>query len=143
MEPVKRDVLQIFGVGGKLAKELPVTFDGTQLLFSVGLFLAWEGQAVLANDTGDGVVAAGEIELMLEAFGAEAGLTAQLDDLAVYMRPGEVWWGQCLGRAGKFGQRGGFTGLITAQPLRTVLREQLNSRAAALRPCLRAKSTSF
>ena len=37
---------------------------------------------MLANDPGDGVVGTGQLELGLEAFGAEGGLLAKLDDLA-------------------------------------------------------------
>jgi len=48
----------------------------------MGLLFAWAGQAVLAEEAGDGVVGAKQVELVLESLGAEAGLVSELDDLA-------------------------------------------------------------
>jgi hypothetical protein len=54
-----RDVLQIFGVGGKLAEQRPEAFDVAELFFGGGLLFARPGQAVLADNAGDGVVTDG------------------------------------------------------------------------------------
>src|SRR5262245_28969805 len=69
---------------------------------------------MLAQDTGNGVVAAGQSELVFEPLGAEAGLLTQLDDLAfqtggdlvrAMMRPSSL-----------FTQRGRLAWLIAAEP---------------------------
>ena len=68
----------------------------------------------MAQDPGNGVVAAGQSELVFEPLGAEAGLLAQLDDLTfqtggdlvrAVMRPSSL-----------FGQGGGFAWLIATEP---------------------------
>src|SRR6476646_10465929 len=69
---------------------------------------------MLAQDAGNGVVAAGQGELVFEPLGTEAGLLAQLDDLAFQAggdlvraapRPSSV-----------FGQGRGLAWLIAAEP---------------------------
>ena len=112
--PVMGDVLQIFGVGGKLAEEFPMAFDVAQMLFGEGLFLAGAGELVSAEDAGDGVVADGEVELVLEAFGPEAGLLAELDDLPFHSGGGLM--GAVLGAAAQLGQSGRFARDVAAQP---------------------------
>ena len=49
------------------------------------------------------------------ALGAEAGLAAQLDDLA-FQTPGDLVW-RTFGPATVFDQSGRFAGLMPAQPL--------------------------
>jgi len=52
------------------------------------LVAARAGQLVLGNDAGNGVVAAGQMELSRQTLGSEAGLLAQLDDLTFQARGG-------------------------------------------------------
>lgn len=42
-EPVVRDILEVFGIGGELAEELPAAFDRAELLFGVVLPFARAG----------------------------------------------------------------------------------------------------
>ena len=114
LQPIMGDVLEIFGVGGKLTEERPEAFDRAELFFGVGFFLARQRQAVLADDAGDGVMAAMEVELMFEAFGPEAGLAAEFDDLA--FEAGRCLVGTVIGTAGKFSERGGLARLMAAEP---------------------------
>lgn len=86
---------------------------------------------MLADNAGDGVVTDGQGELGLEAFGPEAGLLAELDDLTGHPR-----------RESSVSAEG-LPGTWRRSHLRTVLREQPNARAAALRPLARAQATSF
>lgn len=118
-----------------------MTFDVAEEFFSDGFLFTGSGQAVPSDNAGDGVVTNGELELLLEAFGAKAGLAAELDDLACQAVGGLVR--AVFGPAAEFDQRGRLAGHITSRHLRTVLREQTNSRAAALRPCWVAQATSF
>lgn len=70
---------------------------------------------MLAQDAGNGVVAARQSELVFETLGAEAGLLAQLDDLA-FQAGGDLV--RAVPRPSSvFGQRGGFAWLIAAKPL--------------------------
>lgn len=77
-----------------------------------------EGQdvdvGVLGGGAGDGVVAARQQELVLEALGAKTGLAAQFDDLT--FQPLGDLVGRVFGAAAAFDQSGRFAGLITAQP---------------------------
>jgi len=75
---------------------------------------AGAGELVLAQDAGDGVMAARQVELVLEALGAEAGLAAQLDDLALQAAGGLV--GAVLGAATGFGQGRRLAGLVATAP---------------------------
>ena len=68
-----------------------------------------------ADDAGDGVVAARQGELVLEALGAEAGLAAEFDDRA-FQAAGDLM-GAAVGATTVLGQRGGFTGLMATEPL--------------------------
>lgn len=72
LRPVTRgDVLQVFGVGGGPDEERPEAFDAAELLFGGGFLFARTGQAVLAEDAGDGVAADGQMETNeVEAFTA-------------------------------------------------------------------------
>src|SRR5512138_30851 len=109
-----RDVLKVFGVGGELAEEFPLTFDRAELLFSNVLFLVWAEQLVLAQDSSDGVVAARQEELKLEALSSEAGLATQPDDLS-FQAAGDLV-GAVVGAAALFGQGGGLARLIAPEP---------------------------
>jgi len=108
------DILEIFGVDGELAEELPVAFDRAELLFGGGFLFAGAHPLVRSKDPGDGVVTARQAEFPLEAFGAEAGLVAQLDDLA-FQPPGDLV-GRPFGPATVFAPSRRFAGLITPQP---------------------------
>ena len=68
----------------------------------------------LPNDAGDGVLADGQRELVLETLGAEGGLFAQPDDDAFQSAGGLMR--AVLGAAGAFGQGGGFAGDVASQP---------------------------
>ena len=75
----------------------------TQRSCFLDMFLfAGAGELVLAQDAGDGVMAAGQVKLVVEAFGAEAGLAAQFDDLALQTRGDLV--GTTWGAAAEFCQ---------------------------------------
>jgi len=98
-----RDVLQILGVGGELAEELPVAFDVAKLFLGDVLLFARPGQGVLLEDASDGIVAARKVEFMLEALGAEAGLLAESDNDA--LQTGGGLMRAMVRAAGAFGQR--------------------------------------
>jgi hypothetical protein len=69
---------------------------------------------MLPEDAGDGVVAARQRELVLEAFGAEASLAAEFDDLAFQAAEGlvgAVVWAPTL-----FLEGGRFAGLMATYP---------------------------
>ncbi len=70
---------------------------------------------MLAQDAGDGVMTAGQSELVFEALGAEAGLLAQFNDLA--FQAGGDLVGAALGPSGQFVEGGRLAWLVTAQPL--------------------------
>ena len=100
LRPVLRDVLEIFGVGGELAEELPMAFDRAELFFGGGFLFARTRQGVLAKHAGNGVVAARQDELPLQTLGAKAGLLAQFDDLA-FQAAGDLV-GRASGSAAEF-----------------------------------------
>ena len=112
--PVVGDILQVFGVGGDLAKESPLSFDGAELFFGGGFFLARTGQPMGANDAGGRIVTDLQVKLLHETLGAEAGLLAQLDDLA--LQGGRSFVRAGFGGAGNFRQRRRFAGNVSAQP---------------------------
>ena len=113
--PVMGDILEVLGIRRELAKESPVAFDRAKLLFGGVLLFARAGQLVLAQDAGDGVMTAGQSELVFEALRAEAGLLAQFNDLA-FQADGDLVRA-ALGSAGPFVERGRLAGLVTTQPL--------------------------
>ncbi|HPY31910.1 MAG TPA: hypothetical protein PLT00_08610 [Verrucomicrobiota bacterium] len=76
------NILEIFSVNGELAKEFPVAFDRAELPFGDGFLFPRPRQMMRSKDAGNGVVTARQSKFPLETFGAEAGLVAQLDDLA-------------------------------------------------------------
>jgi len=115
LRPIVRDVLQILGVGGKLAEELPVAFDGAELFFGGGLLLAGSHQLMVTKDAGDGVVTARQGKLVAEAFGPKAGLAAEFNDLT--FEAGARLVGTVLGATAVLLQGGRFPRLGTAQPL--------------------------
>ncbi len=114
LRPVMRDILEILGVGGELAKEFPVAFDRAELLFGGGFLFPRPCPLMRSKDPGKGVVAARQVKFPLEALGAEAGWAAQFDDLA-FQTLGDLV-GRVLGATAAFDPSGGFTGLITAPP---------------------------
>ena len=114
LRPIVRNVLQILGVGGELAEEGPEAFDLAELFFGGGFLFAGASEFVVADDTGDGVVTDGEVELLFETLGAEGGLLAELDDLTFEAAGGLVR--AMMGSAGAFLQCGGFAGHVAAQP---------------------------
>jgi hypothetical protein len=69
---------------------------------------------MLAQHTGNGVVAAGQSELVFEPLSAEAGLLAQLDDLA--FQAGGDLVRAVMGPSSVFGQGGRLAWLIAAEP---------------------------
>jgi len=108
------NILEIFSVNGELAEEFPVAFDRAQLFFGDWFLFAGAHQLMRSKDAGDGVMAAGQSKFPLEAFGAEAGLTAELDDLA-FQALGDLV-GRAFGPATVFDQSGRFARLKTPQP---------------------------
>jgi hypothetical protein len=136
-----REVLQVFGVGGELAQELPVAFDVAEEFLGDGLLFTGPGQAVLAEDAGHGLVTNRQGKLARQALGSEAGLATEFDALA-FQASGSLM-GARLGAAGEFLQGGGFAGQMAAEPLADSMAVPPNSRLAALRPCCRAQLTSF
>ena len=85
-----------------------------ELFFGGGFLFAGASELVVADDTGDGVVTDGEVELLFETLGAEGGLLAELDDLTFEAAGGLVR--AMMGSAGAFLQCGGFAGHVAAQP---------------------------
>ena len=104
LRPIMRNILEIFGVDGELAEEFPVAFDRAQLFFGGGFLFPRPYQLMRSKDAGDGVMAAGQSKFPLETFGAEAGLAAELDDLA-FQPPGDLV-GRPFGAATAFHQGG-------------------------------------
>ena len=78
-------------------------FEGAEVFFGGRLLFAGADQVVLADEAGDGVMAAGQGELVVEALGAEAGLAAELDDLA--LQAGGDLVGAGFGAAAQFLKR--------------------------------------
>lgn len=113
--PIIRNVLEVLGIGRELEEELSVAFDRAELFIGGVLLFARADQLVLAQDPGDGVMTAGQSELVFEALGAEAGLLAQFDDLA--LQAGADLVGVSPGSSGPFVEGGKLAWLITAQPL--------------------------
>ena len=114
MRPIMGNILEIFSVNGELAKEFPVAFDRAELPFGDGFLFPRPRQMMRSKDAGNGVVTARQSKFPLETFGAEAGLVAQLDDLA--FQPPRDLVGRPFGPATVFDQSRRFAGLITAQP---------------------------
>lgn len=113
-QPIVGNILQVFGIGGELPEEFPVAFDRAELLFSDVLLFAGACQLMLTQDSGNGVMTAGQSELMLKPLGTEAGLLAQFDDLA-FQAGGDLV--RAVMRASAlFGQRGRLAGLVAAEP---------------------------
>ena len=98
------NILEIFSVNGELAKEFPVAFDRAELPFGDGFLFPRPRQMMRSKDAGNGVVTARQSKFPLETFGAEAGLVAQLDDLA-FQPPGDLV-GRPFGAATAFHQGG-------------------------------------
>ena len=66
-----------------MGKGWPVTFEGAELFLGGRFLFARRGELVLAEDAGDGVEGTGQGGVVLEAFGSEAGLLAQLEDVGL------------------------------------------------------------
>ena len=113
--PITGNILQEFGVRGELAEELPGPFHSAQLFFNGRLLFSRPGQAVLADNARDGIVADLEIELVDQSFGPEAGALSQLHDLSFQARGSLVR--TTFGSPGFFAQRGWFARHRAAQPL--------------------------
>lgn len=114
LRPVLRNILQILGIDRELAKEFPVLFNRAQLFFSDVLFLAWAHQLVLADNAGNGIVAAAELEFLFKPLSAKASLFAQTHDGALQGTGGLV---RTMFRAsGLFEQGGRLAWHMTTQP---------------------------
>jgi len=108
-----RNILEIFGVDGELAKEFPVAFDRAQLFFGGGFLFPGAHPLMRSKDPGNGVGAARPAKFPLAVFGPEAGLVAELDDLAFQSSRDLV--GRPFGPATVFDQSRRFIVLITPQ----------------------------
>ena len=112
--PITGNILQEFGVCGELAEEFPGPFHRAKLPLNHRFLLPGPGQAVLADNARDGIVADFEIKLVDQSFGSKASALPQLHDLTFQARGSLVR--ATFGRPGLFGQGGRFARNSPAQP---------------------------
>jgi len=114
LEPIMGDIVEVFGVMADLGEDRPLGFDSPQILLGDMLPFRGPDQASLAQDTGDGAFADRQLELDLEALGAEAGLVSQAHD-AGFQAPGGAM-GTGFGGMGAAGEAPASLGGEAAHP---------------------------
>ena len=71
LEPVGGQVGEVFGIDGDLLEEFPLFFNFPKVSFALVFFPSRRYESLLAEDSANGPMGAGEIEVSFHAFGPE------------------------------------------------------------------------
>lgn len=80
LRPVMRDILEVLGIDAELTEQFPLFFHLREVFLAFMLLSSLSDQAVVVENSADGLMAAGQVMFLLEAFGAhERELSAESD----------------------------------------------------------------